>query len=69
MFVLKLLEGEGLEAVIGGTEVVDKEPPPASAPEEKRPALSLEELEAKQGELKKIAFKKKKRTRLFPALL
>lgn len=29
--------------------MVNKEPPPVSAPEEKRPSLTLEELEAKQG--------------------
>lgn len=46
---MKLKEEEGLEAVMGGAEMVDKEPPPTSAPEEKRPSLSLEELEAKQG--------------------
>nr|XP_020465478.1 splicing factor, suppressor of white-apricot homolog [Monopterus albus] len=45
----KLLEGDGLEAALGGAEIVNKEPPPAIAPEEKRPVLSLEELEAKQG--------------------
>lgn len=46
---LKLLEGDGLEAVIDGAAMVEKEPPAVHAPEEKRPALSLEELEAKQG--------------------
>ncbi|XP_041825703.1 splicing factor, suppressor of white-apricot homolog isoform X2 [Melanotaenia boesemani] len=46
----KLLEGEGLEAVIGGAEMI--EPPPAALPEEKRPTLSLEELEAKQAKQK-----------------
>lgn len=46
---LKLLEEEGLEAVMGGVDVVNKEPPPVSAPEEKKPSLTLEELEAKQG--------------------
>lgn len=46
---LKLLEEEGLEAVMGGAEMIDKEPPPVSVPEEKKPTLSLEELEAKQG--------------------
>lgn len=39
--------------MIGGAEMVDKELPPVSAPEEKRPTLSLEELEAKQGNVKK----------------
>lgn len=34
---------------MGGAEMVNKEPPPVSAPEEKRPSLTLEELEAKQG--------------------
>ncbi|KAM9841827.1 splicing factor, suppressor of white-apricot homolog isoform 2-T2 [Aulostomus maculatus] len=48
----KLLEGEGLQAVVDGVEIVDKEPPPVSAPEEKRPSLSLEELEAKQAKQK-----------------
>lgn len=46
---MKLLEEEELEAVMGGAEMVEKEPIPVSAPEEKRPSLSLEELEAKQG--------------------
>lgn len=46
---MKLLEEEGLEAVMGGAELVEKELPPVSAPEDKRPSLSLEELEAKQG--------------------
>ncbi|XP_054612942.1 splicing factor, suppressor of white-apricot homolog [Dunckerocampus dactyliophorus] len=61
----KLLEGEGLEAVVGAAAiaaaaaaaaaaaiVVIKEPPPVSAPEAKRPGLSLEELEAKQAKQK-----------------
>ncbi|XP_067339943.1 splicing factor, suppressor of white-apricot homolog isoform X2 [Channa argus] len=48
----KLLEEEGLEAVMGGTEIVNKEPPAVSAPEEKRPSLTLEELEAKQAKQK-----------------
>lgn len=46
---LKLLEQQGLEAVIGPDEPTDRDQPPPSAPEEKRPSLSLEELEAKQG--------------------
>lgn len=46
---LKLLEEEGFEAVMGGAELLNKEPPPVSGPEEKRPSLTLEELEAKQG--------------------
>lgn len=37
--------------MMGGAEMVDKEPVPVSAPEEKRPSLSLEELEAKQGKI------------------
>ncbi|XP_019724281.1 splicing factor, suppressor of white-apricot homolog isoform X2 [Hippocampus comes] len=49
----KLLESERLQAVEGdGAEVVEKEPPPVSAPEEKRPCLSLQELEAKQAKQK-----------------
>nr|XP_057920148.1 splicing factor, suppressor of white-apricot homolog [Doryrhamphus excisus] len=61
----KLLEGEGLEAVVGAAAiaaaaaaaaaaaiVVIKEPPTISAPEVKRPCLSLEELEAKQAKQK-----------------
>lgn len=47
-----MLESERLQAVEGdGAEVVVKEPPPVSAPEEKRPCLSLQELEAKQGKV------------------
>lgn len=50
-----MLEEQGLEAVMGGADTADKEPPAVSAPEEKRPTLSLEELEAKQGNIiKKI---------------
>ncbi|XP_056146543.1 splicing factor, suppressor of white-apricot homolog isoform X2 [Lampris incognitus] len=45
----KLLEEAGLEAVVGGTEMIDKEPPQLPGAEEKRPTLSLEELEAKQA--------------------
>ncbi|XP_077353391.1 splicing factor, suppressor of white-apricot homolog isoform X3 [Festucalex cinctus] len=49
----KLLESERLQGVIAvGTELVEKEPPPVSAPEEKRPCLSLQELEAKQAKQK-----------------
>lgn len=48
----KLLEEQGLEAVMGGADTADKEPPAVSAPEEKRPTLSLEELEAKQAKQK-----------------
>lgn len=42
---------------MGGAEMIDKEPPPVSVPEEKKPTLSLEELEAKQGK----GLKKKKK--------
>lgn len=45
----QLLEEEGLEAVLAAGEVVNKEPPHINAPEEKRPPLTVEELEAKQG--------------------
>ncbi|TKS84316.1 Splicing factor, suppressor of white-apricot -like protein [Collichthys lucidus] len=45
----KLLEEQGLEAVMDGVNMPDKEPPPISVAEEKRPSLSLEELEAKQA--------------------
>ncbi|XP_061590322.1 splicing factor, suppressor of white-apricot homolog isoform X2 [Cololabis saira] len=48
----KLLDDEGLEALIGAAEVIEKDPPPVSAPEEKKPTLSLEELEAKQAKQK-----------------
>ncbi|XP_030004948.1 splicing factor, suppressor of white-apricot homolog isoform X2 [Sphaeramia orbicularis] len=48
----KLLEEEGLEAMIGGADIVDKDPLLVSAPEEKKPSLSLEELEAKQAKQK-----------------
>ncbi len=48
-FIVKLLEEQGLEAVMGGADMAVEEPPPVSAPEEKRPSLTLEELEAKQG--------------------
>uniref|UniRef100_UPI003AAFE2A7 splicing factor, suppressor of white-apricot homolog isoform X2 n=1 Tax=Centroberyx gerrardi TaxID=166262 RepID=UPI003AAFE2A7 len=48
----KLLEEEGLEAVMGGAEMIDKEPAPVPAQEEKRPSLTLEELEAKQAKQK-----------------
>lgn len=34
---------------MGGEGVVQKEAPPPCAPEEKKPSLSVEELEAKQG--------------------
>ncbi|KAM9328390.1 uncharacterized protein KZ484_019740 [Pholidichthys leucotaenia] len=48
----KLLEDKGVEAVVSRMEMADKEPPPVSAAEEKRPPLSLEELEAKQAKQK-----------------
>ncbi|XP_061554202.1 splicing factor, suppressor of white-apricot homolog [Phycodurus eques] len=49
----KLLEGERLQAIVGdGPELVEKEPLPVSTPEEKRPCLSLQELEAKQAKQK-----------------
>uniref|UniRef100_A0A3Q3F3F4 Splicing factor, suppressor of white-apricot homolog n=1 Tax=Labrus bergylta TaxID=56723 RepID=A0A3Q3F3F4_9LABR len=47
----KFLEG-GLEAVIAGADMVDKEPLSVVSPEEKKPSLSLEELEAKQAKQK-----------------
>ncbi|XP_049593657.1 splicing factor, suppressor of white-apricot homolog isoform X2 [Syngnathus scovelli] len=48
----KLLEGERIqEVVVVSAEPVEKEPPPVSAPEEKR-CLSLQELEAKQAKQK-----------------
>lgn len=46
---LKLLEEGGLDALIDGAVIVEKEPVPVIVPEEKKPSLSLEELEAKQG--------------------
>lgn len=48
VFSLKLLEEAGIEAVMGGDNTADREAPP-TAPEEKRPSLTVEELEAKQG--------------------
>ncbi|XP_034048999.1 splicing factor, suppressor of white-apricot homolog isoform X2 [Thalassophryne amazonica] len=48
----KLLQEEGVEAVVGGAEMIDNYPAPAPAPEEKKPSLSLEELEAKQAKQK-----------------
>lgn len=45
---MKLLEEVGMEAVMGGDNTTDREAPP-TAPEEKRPSLTVEELEAKQG--------------------
>lgn len=54
MFVssLKLLEEAGIEAVMGGDNMADREAPP-TAPEEKKPSLTVEELEAKQGSANK----------------
>lgn len=52
---MKLLEEQGLEAVMARAEMADEEPPPVNAPEEKRPSLSLEELEAKQGNIIKYS--------------
>uniref|UniRef100_A0A674BW17 Splicing factor, suppressor of white-apricot homolog n=1 Tax=Salmo trutta TaxID=8032 RepID=A0A674BW17_SALTR len=48
----KLLGEEGLEALLDGAEMVVREVPATPAPEEKRPTLTLEELEAKQAKLK-----------------
>ncbi|XP_029300208.1 LOW QUALITY PROTEIN: splicing factor, suppressor of white-apricot homolog [Cottoperca gobio] len=48
----KLLEEQGLKAVMGAAAMVDKDPASAGAPEEKRPSLSLEELGAKQAKQK-----------------
>uniref|UniRef100_A0A8C8K6K4 Splicing factor, suppressor of white-apricot homolog n=1 Tax=Oncorhynchus tshawytscha TaxID=74940 RepID=A0A8C8K6K4_ONCTS len=48
----KLLGEEGLEALRDGGEMVVREVPASPAPEEKRPTLTLEELEAKQAKLK-----------------
>ncbi|XP_068190617.1 splicing factor, suppressor of white-apricot homolog isoform X2 [Antennarius striatus] len=48
----KLLQEQGLETVMSRYDVTDGEPPPLSVPEEKKPALSLEELEAKQAKQK-----------------
>uniref|UniRef100_A0A3Q2DLD0 Splicing factor, suppressor of white-apricot homolog n=1 Tax=Cyprinodon variegatus TaxID=28743 RepID=A0A3Q2DLD0_CYPVA len=48
----KLLEEQGLDALMVGAVTVEKEPSPAIAPEEKKPALTLEELEAKQAKQK-----------------
>ena len=53
-----MLEEQGLEAVMGGADTADKEPPAVSAPEEKRPTLTLEELEAKQGNIIKKILRK-----------
>lgn len=43
---------------MGGADTADKEPPAVSAPEEKRPTLTLEELEAKQGNIIKKILRK-----------
>ncbi|XP_054896017.1 splicing factor, suppressor of white-apricot homolog isoform X1 [Poeciliopsis prolifica] len=48
----KFLEEEGLDAVISGAIMVEKEPPPVITSEEKKPVLTLEELEAKQAKQK-----------------
>ncbi|XP_037548548.1 splicing factor, suppressor of white-apricot homolog isoform X2 [Nematolebias whitei] len=48
----KFLDEKGLEAVMGEALMMDKDPPLVSAPEEKKPSLSVEELEAKQAKLK-----------------
>ncbi|KAM6976010.1 LOW QUALITY PROTEIN: splicing factor, suppressor of white-apricot homolog [Tautogolabrus adspersus] len=48
----KFLEEGGLEAVMAGADMVDKEPLSVVSPEEKKPSLSLEELEAKQAKQK-----------------
>ncbi|XP_062340004.1 splicing factor, suppressor of white-apricot homolog isoform X2 [Osmerus eperlanus] len=45
----KVLEEAGLEAIMGGAEAILRELAPPPAPEEKRPALTQEELEAKQA--------------------
>lgn len=50
---LKLLKEQGLGADTSTEDMADKEAPPTSAPEEKRPPLSLDELEAKQGNIMK----------------
>lgn len=58
--------------MIGGVEMVVKESAPFSAPEEKRPSLSLEELEAKQGNIVKMIVGKFKSTivrNIYPALI
>lgn len=43
------MEEQVLEALMGGEGVVQKEAPPPCVPDEKKPTLSVEELEAKQG--------------------
>lgn len=48
----KLVEEQVLEALMGAEGVVQKEAPPPCVPEEKKPSLSVEELEAKQAKLK-----------------
>ena len=47
--VPQLVEEQVLEALMGGEGVAQAEAPPPCAPDEKKPALSAEELEAKQG--------------------
>ncbi|XP_068609080.1 splicing factor, suppressor of white-apricot homolog [Brachionichthys hirsutus] len=48
----KLLQEQGFEAVMSRYDAVDSEPPALTAPEEKKPPISLEELEAKQAKQK-----------------
>lgn len=45
----QLVEEQVLEALMGAEGVVQKEAPPPCVPDEKKPSLSVEELEAKQG--------------------
>lgn len=40
-----------LEAFMGGEAVVEDDAPPPCAPDDKKPSLSVEELEAKQGNI------------------
>lgn len=47
--VPQLVEEQVLEALMGGEGVAQKEAPPPCLPEERKPSLSVEELEAKQG--------------------
>ncbi|XP_035383044.1 splicing factor, suppressor of white-apricot homolog isoform X2 [Electrophorus electricus] len=47
----KEMEQEGVEQTMAGVEVL-REPPPPPQPEDKKPTLSLEELEAKQAKQK-----------------
>lgn len=50
-----------LEAFTGGEAVVEDDAPPPCAPDDKKPSLSVEELEAKQGNITHIS-----RVRMFP---